>query len=332
MTDATTDIAFDPPGTIPITLVLGLPRAGESAVLRSLRLDPGDRTVYTVDPDGAVVEGGGGAGSGQRAFVLDASGLESPDDLLALVLANPVLTEQARIANLVTVIDVPGFREAYEGLVDRPDGDGTVERVPLAAVLVAQVEAADVVLLDGPRDIDPEVVRDVEGYVRNLNPTAEVRRTVGGAVDADWLLGTDRYGAEPVTIEPAAGADAFGFNTFVYAPGRPFRWAAFAAMLEEWPDEVMRSRGFAVFSDHPPVLLSMVRDTCELTVLDGAVLDGADTDDADHDHEADHDHGQEGDEPLEGTELVFIGRGMPTGEIIARFDACLAPEGEPAVL
>ena len=51
-----------------------------------------------------------------------------------------------------------------------------------------------------------------------------------------------------------------------------------------------------------------------------------------HDHDHDHDHGREGDEPLEGTELVFIGRGMPTDEIIARFDACLAPEGEPTLL
>lgn len=70
----------------------------------------------------------------------------------------------------------------------------------------------------------------------------------------------------------------------------------------------------------------MVRDTCELTVLEEDAADAAKPDHGLHDYGG-HDHGLPGDEAVWGTELVFIGRGLPTDAIVTRLDTCLARAG-----
>ncbi len=286
-------------------------------------------------------------------IVVESTGIGEPLPI-AYAFQDEGLAGRVRLTNLVTVVDASRFWADYGREDEIADGDGTAVLAPLAPLLVEQVEGVNVVLLNKTDLVDEAALDDLEGYLRNLNPEAEVRRTVRGDVDVAWLLGTDRYGDSHLADDPVhahdhdhddihgeaedeggtvSEADAYGFNSFVYASDRPFLWDAFLATLEDWPEEVMRCKGFVVFADNPPAMLSMVRDTCELTVLDGMAPEGAPDhvthDHAGHDHEDSrgHDHGTDDDEEVDGIELIFVGRGMPTEAIVARLDACLAPEG-----
>ena len=134
---------------LPVTLLLGLPGAGQADLLRHLRDHPGARTVYAfgLDDDATRVE----LGAGAVAIVLDGAGAVTPDELVALAAA--ILPEPAAVANLVAVVAVPGFWERHAATVAGTDADGTAAPVALAGVLAEQIEGADVVLLTGADDV-----------------------------------------------------------------------------------------------------------------------------------------------------------------------------------
>ncbi len=338
--------------SIPVTVIAGFTGSGKSTVLAHLLAERPTGSFATIvndltEPTGPATErarddstaaieltGACACCAGQDDLRVAMSGLAARDDLdgilieaasvaqpaaIAMALQDETLSGRIHLANLVTVVDASTFWDDYEREHALPDDeDGTVVS-PLAPLLVEQIEAANVVLINHTARADQDRLAELDAYIRNLNPDAEVRQTADGSVDADWLMGRDRYieaelapHPEPAGDSDGVPAELSGFSSFAYVVERPMRWDAFTATLEDWPDEVMRSRGFVVFADHPPVLLSMVRDTVELTVL------------ADHDHDHDHDHGI-GD-ALDRTELIFVGRDMPVETIVARFDACLAPE------
>lgn len=261
-------------------------------------------------------------------IVVESTGIGEPLPI-AYAFQDESLVGRVHLANLVTVVDAGSFWADYGREDEIEDGEGNPVLAPLAPLLVEQVEGVNVILLNKTDLADEAALGELEGYLRNLNPEAELRRTVQGDVDVAWLLGTNRYADTELADDPAhshpddgtpiSEADEYGFNSFVYTSDRPFLWDRFVASLEDWPEQVMRGKGFIVFADSPPAIVSMVRDLCELTVLDGG-----DADSEDHSHAL-------GDE-VDGTELIFIGRGMPTDAIAARLDACLAPVEGSAVV
>jgi len=78
-------------------------------------------------------------------------------------------------------------------------------------------------------------------------------------------------------------------------------------LLDDWPDEVIRAKGFITFTTPPLTLVSIVRDSADLTSFPPP-----------EDREEDE---------LSGTELVFIGRGMDEQAIRYRLDACVSQTG-----
>ncbi|HEV2528973.1 MAG TPA: GTP-binding protein [Thermomicrobiales bacterium] len=346
------------PLSIPVTVIAGFAGAGKSTVLAHLlAARPASRYATIVndlaepagpapdsarDESSAVIELTGAcacctaqddliaavthlAARGDFDGIMIETAAVAQPSAIAMALQDETLSGRIHLGNLVTVVDASTFWDDYEREHTIPDEDGNGSVVsPLAPLLVEQIEAANVILINRSAVADQERLAELDAYVRHLNPEAEVRQTIDGTVDADWLLGRDRYTEaelaphpEPAPSEADVYPESSGFTSFAYVVERPMLWDAFVANLDEWPDEVMRSRGFVVFADHPPVLLSMVRDTVELTIL-------ADDHDHDHDHE---DHGI-GD-IVDRTEMIFVGRDMPAELIVARFDACLAPENTP---
>ena len=362
------DHDHSPAGGVPVVILAGHDEAGKGDLLGRLVTGPkGPRSAIIRDaiqpgeesttPHDRLVERLGRLGrAGRDAVIVYEAESAEPVLPAATAILDERLGGLVRLAGVVTVVDAARFREDYERDVTLVDDDGTpAATVPLAPILVEQIEAATLIAVHRPDVVDEATLREVEGYLVNLNPDATLIRLGAHGEDdgSDWLSGlalTDDDGTD-APLDAVEGdeidgpeedesdeVDAYGFNTFVYATEQPFAWDAFVATLEEWPDEVMRCRGYAVFADHPPALLSMVRDTCELTVLEDDAADAAEPDHGQHGHAHDpgghdhggHDHGLPGDEAVAGTELVFIGRGMPTDPIVARLDACLAPAGTNA--
>jgi len=77
-------------------------------------------------------------------------------------------------------------------------------------------------------------------------------------------------------------------------------------LFEDWPANVLRAKGFVVFADDAPVMLSLAGDEIELETLAPAEGDAA----PDSEREPD------------GTEIVFIGRNLPVADLSRRLDDC----------
>lgn len=236
------------------------------------------------------------------------------------------LPRHIELQSIVTVVDAANFWNDFSRTDTVEDQDGQLISAPLAPLLVDQLEYTNVVVLNKTDLAAADDLAHLEGFVRGLNPTALITRAVHGHIDPELVQGIARYQYdlgpefagwdESWGMDVSSEADEYGFHSFTYRSTAPFLYDRFIALFEEWPDEVLRAKGFVTFVDHPPVVMSLVRDTVELQSL-------LDTEDPDLPYvdEDELEHGQTADEEIE---VVFIGRGMNVEEIVEALDACRA--------
>lgn len=248
------------------------------------------------------------------------------------------LQQRVRLDNLVSVIDAANFWRYYES--EAPEMEDDTEAVPLAPLLIDQIEFANTIILNKVDLAKLSEVDALEALARQLNPEARILRAQYGQIPLDELLDTHRYDYERGFEHPdweaewnktGSESDEYGFHSFVYRSEQPFTWRRFEALLQAWHPSVVRSKGLVVFADHEPVILQQAGAHISLDILD---FTGADLEASGLPTSADA-------EPFEGcfinpitqysdadpesltTELVFIGRNMPEAEIRAQLDACL---------
>ena len=150
----------------------------------------------------------------------------------------------------VTVVDAHQFQTAMES-DELLDDDGTEKH--LGSLLVEQVEFCDVLLLNKCDLVDEETLQEVEQLVETLQPRAEIIRTTHGAVDSEQVVDTGRFdfadasqsaGWMQELQEPHASAEEeHGVTSFVFEARRPFHPERFAELLDEFPENVVRSKG-----------------------------------------------------------------------------------------
>ncbi|MEO0055742.1 MAG: hypothetical protein RLZZ50_1689 [Verrucomicrobiota bacterium] len=227
------------------------------------------------------------AASGRYEHIwVETSGVADPRGIATLFTRkNPfgkTLSDHARLAALVTVIDVVAFaheaaRFGAETEVRRaPAGGG--ER-PVFELMLEQIECADVVVLnqcDRATAAGEEIAR-TEALVAGLNTRAEVLRAEHGQVAAEFFTGRQRFDpvettgsarwirdlnasalrpAEPQRggglvsrRRPVAQSEAYherkyGITSFVYRARAPFDAAKLNAVFAGALAGVLRAKGF----------------------------------------------------------------------------------------
>ena len=216
------------------------------------------------------------------------------------------LPEKVRLDAIVSVVDAARFFELWEEVGEVEDAEGNPVEEPLAPLLAEQVEFANILVLNKVDLVGEEELARLEGFLRALNPGARILRAVRGAVDPGQILGTGLYDYEEGVRHPdwerewqapTKETEEYGFQSFVYRQGRPFRFAKFWSFLESFLAYVLRAKGFVRFADHPPALLSQAGESVVLEALEEAPA-----------KEAPLYLDLGGEE--EGTEIVFIGQGI----------------------
>lgn len=217
---------------------------------------------------------------------VETSGVAEPRGIATLFTRkNPfgkTLSDYARLAALVTVIDVVAFaREAEKNGGARRTPAGSGER-PVFELMVEQVECADVVVLnqcDRATEASGEIVR-AEELVAGLNARAEVARTERGQLVAEFFTGRTRFdpvattgsarwirdlnaaalvpasasvagtaGSLATRPKPVARREAYhekkyGLTSFVYRARPAFDAAKLNALFAEGLPGVLRAKGF----------------------------------------------------------------------------------------
>lgn len=244
--------------------------------------------------------------------LIEATGLAEPLPI-AQTFYMADLPALVRLDAIITVVDGAAFWRDFARTDRIEDTEGNPVEAPLAPLLVEQIEFSNIVVLNKAEVAAPGALDELEGFVRKLNPEAQLHRASFGRLDPALLLDTGRYdytlGAgredwEAEWSEKGGEAEEYGFGSFVYRRAAPLDRDRFLALFDDWPDEIVRAKGFVNFAEPPLTIVSVVRDTVDLAELPPAELGDS--------------------EDLGGTELVFIGRGMRPEAIARRLDACLA--------
>ncbi|SIR05787.1 GTPase, G3E family [Haladaptatus litoreus] len=295
---------------IPITVVTGCLGAGKTTLINHVLDDPGDRSVAVVVNDvgevnvdteliqGAtddIVDLSNGCLCCQlqddlrltlallrdsREFdclLIEASGVSEPIPLARTLLGmddeevDP--TDEYRLDTMVSVVDSVGFANAFDTETGQLRDAGAGSQRPLTDVLVETVEFCDLLLLNKCDVLPEDSLDEVEALVRELQPNAELIRTIDAAVPPETILETDRFDFEEARRSPgwkhalasARSTDhdvehdhgehshrehdaetesvADRIETLVYERERPFHPDRLNAWLDDWDGSIARTKG-----------------------------------------------------------------------------------------
>ena len=174
---------------------------------------------------------------GVERVVIEATGVAQPDEMLE-VLADPALAG-VRIGPMVTVVDVAKF---------------TGLRRVLGGFYIAQVQRADVLLLNKTDLTTAEQLTRVREDVIALNPRATVVTTERCNVELSMVLDRSGSGApEPSALEQglASPAPAASFVSFVVPAGFDAERGKVEAFFKTLPPEMVRAKGFMRIDGEP---------------------------------------------------------------------------------
>jgi G3E family GTPase len=167
------------------------------------------------------------------------------------------LPHHARLDTLVAVVDAGRFLADWLAPVERPAAGSGPEATPWfrAEVLAAQVEAANVVVLNKTDQASPAELARLRAFLTQLNPGARLLATTYGQVPPAELLHTGRYCPAVPTAVPAP-APAAGISRFCFRDARPFHPERLWQLVRgAWPAAVLRSQGLFWLASRPePVL------------------------------------------------------------------------------
>ena len=238
----------------------------------------------------------------------------------------------------VTVVDAHQFWTTFDSKESLMDGDTEKD---LGNLLVEQIEFCDVLLLNKCDLVDEETLDEIEEMVEVLQPRAEIIRTEHGAVDPDAIVDTGRFDFEEASQsagwmqelqEPHESAEEeHGVTSFVFESRRPFHPERFAELLDEFPTNVVRSKGHFWLAGREEMALGLnvAGQSIRITPA-GAWIATLPDEERESYFEANPQLEEVWDDQWgdRGTQLVFIGTDMDHDALRADLDAATLTEEE----
>jgi G3E family GTPase len=258
------------------------------------------------------------------------------------------LSDLARLDTLVTVVDAVAFPtdlESADDLADRGESLGADDGRALSELLIDQVEFADVIVVNKIDLIGSAERERLIHALRQLNRHARILPAVLGQVPLAEVIDTGRFDFARAADAPGWLAELrgthtpeteeYGVGSLVYRARRPFHPGRFhAAMQQDWPGNLLRSKGFFWLASRPDwagewsQAGGLVRHGPAGLWWDAAPREHWPDDPAQRARiEADFD-GPYGDRRQE---IVFIGQHLDAPQMRARLDACLLDDAEMAL-
>ena len=187
---------------------------------------------------------------GAERVVIESTGVAQPGELVE-VLGDPALRGTIALGPIVTVVDAPKFL--------------ALKKV-LGGFYTAQVERAQVVLLNKIDLARPDQLETVRREIAALNPRATVVPTERCAVPLDMILADGGGTTEPSAHEPglASPAPAASFVSFVVDARFDADRERVERFFAELPSNVVRAKGFMTI-DGQPRLVQFAAGQLEIT-------------------------------------------------------------------
>ncbi|MCR4697396.1 MAG: GTP-binding protein [Lachnospiraceae bacterium] len=197
-----------------------------------------------------------------EAIFVEASGISEPSSIAGAFINYEEMTENTRVylKTIVSVVDVDRiYREFLHNLIsdeDAEDGD-------VINLIMDQIEFCNLMVLNKTDLLDDNQLREVEEGLRGLQQEAEMIECVNGEVDLDTILNRENFDFDEVEAYSAvqkalnncehddvkACVDEYGISSFVFEEKKPFNRNAFNKLVEDYPEVLIRTKGYIWFSD-----------------------------------------------------------------------------------
>jgi G3E family GTPase len=336
---------------IPVTVLTGYLGAGKTTLLNRILSEPhGKKFAVIVNEFGEIgIDNDLVVGADEEVFEMNngcvcctvrGDLVRIIDGLMrrkgkfdAIIVETTGLADPAPVAQTFFVDDNVGRKTRLDAVVTVADAKWLQERLKDAPEAKNQIAFADVILLNKTDLVPPEVLREVEGRIRGINPYAKVHRTERCRIPLPEVLGRNAFDLDRIiAIEPdflpgnghdhhhdhgdhGHGHDhdhglkhhhdedmqSVALKTDApLDPDKFFPWVQ-DLVAKDGPS-ILRCKGILAFKDDP-----------ERFVFQGVhmILDG--------DHQRPWQDGEKRE-----SRIVFIGRNLPEEKIRQGFAACAA--------
>ncbi|MFF5995234.1 GTP-binding protein [Lysinibacillus sp. KU-BSD001] len=253
------------------------------------------------------------------------------------------LTKHCTLDAMITVVDAARFWQDYESgetLLERQQTDDIYDQRDVSDLLIEQIEFADILVITKPDLVTTEYLEAFKAILHQLNPSAEIHTAEKGEIPLAILLDRKLFDFEKASQgagwikelneEHTPETEEYGISSFVYRRRRPFHPERWYEWLEQFPEEIVRAKGFFWLAGRDFVgLLSQAGVSLQFQAAGHWVADLPV-----HEREQilreDPAMQEKWDEQFGDrmTELVLIGMDMVREDIERELDACLLTDEE----
>lgn len=255
------------------------------------------------------------------------------------------LSAICRLDTMVTVVDAYRFWHDFssgESLLERNEAVSEEDTREVVDLLIDQIEFCDILIINKCDMVKEQELLQLERVLRKLQPSAKIIRTSYGQINPREILNTGLFDFEKAS--QSAGwlqelqkpshtpeTEEYGISSFVYQRRLPFHPERLQQWLENWPEEVIRAKGFlwlatrndwafTISQAGPSIQMGVAGHWLAVLPEDEKKQMLAESPDSAHDW-----HPEYGDRM---NEIVLIGIDMDQTDIIRSLDACLLQEDE----
>ncbi|WP_411350037.1 GTP-binding protein [Paenibacillus sp. WLX2291] len=255
------------------------------------------------------------------------------------------LSQLAQLDCMVTVVDAHRFWHDYqsgETLLQRGQATGQEDTRDVVDLLIDQIETCDVLLLNKCDLMEPAELDKLESVIRQLQPHAQIIRTVNGEIDPARILNTGLFDFERTSQssswireleldEHTPETEEYGISSFVYRRRAPFHPERLAEFMSYWPEEVVRAKGLVWVATEGDMAASLSQAGPSIQFGPAGHWVAALPEDEQHVIlQEEDDVCARWDERWGDrlTEMVMIGIGMDRQQLESELDECLLDEQE----
>ena len=184
--------------------------------------------------------------------VVEASGVADPYGILnALQQSDPRvgrLLDRYYIQSVVTLVDGPTFARSTERKLARaprrPHLLTSDPRRPLAELILSQIDAATLILLNKIDLLAPGQTERLATTLETLNPAATVLPCHHSAIDPQRFFNPPQTPAPAPQPTPRPSSQDYGLRSFVYQARQPFHEPSFLKYMRRSMPGLLRAKGY----------------------------------------------------------------------------------------
>jgi len=274
-----------------------------------------------------------------EAVFVEASGISEPSNIAASFIIyeedNP--DTNVYLSSVVSVVD--GDR-IYREFLRELSMENDTEEGDIINLIIDQIEFCNLVLLNKTDLLSDEQIKEVTKAIRDIQSEAEIIPCRNSEIDTDKILHGKEFNYHEVlasssvqralnTNEPDAKEacmDEYGITSFVYEEKRPFDRNKFMELVDQYPSELIRTKGYVWFADDDVhiQLFEQAGRNASVTELN-EWLAACPQEELDTMFENFPDLRDDWDEQYGDriNQLVFIGKDYKKSDILAKLESCL---------